>query len=115
MESRNWSDRLPITSPRTTRKRARKFGGSGYEGFSLVARPVYGQGLVFVAGTADQGHRHVFYAIRPDGRGEVTQTKMAWSLTRAVPPCPVASTDRERALPGQRPRHCHVPRCYERP
>ncbi len=30
----------------------------------------------------------MFYAIRPDSRGEVTQTKVAWSLTQAVPHVP---------------------------
>lgn len=61
---------------------------SGYDGFSLVARPVYGHGLVFVIGTEEQATRSVLHALRPDGRGELADTQFAWSLRQAVPHVP---------------------------
>ncbi len=60
---------------------------SGYDGFSLVARPVYGHGLVFVIGTVD-ATRPVLYAIRPQARGKVTEKHLAWRLAHGVPHVP---------------------------
>jgi outer membrane protein assembly factor BamB len=55
---------------------------SSYDGYSLVPRPVFGHGLVFIC----SGYNNpVLYAIRPDGRGDVTDTHVAWSLAQAVP------------------------------
>ena len=53
-----------------------------YDGYSEVPRPVYGQGLVFVSSGYDSP---VMYAIRPDGRGDVTDTHVAWTLSKAAP------------------------------
>ena len=53
-----------------------------YDGYSEVPRPVYGQGLVFVSSGYDSP---VLYAIRPDGRGDVTETHVAWTTTKAAP------------------------------
>lgn len=53
-----------------------------YDGYSEVPRPVYGQGLVFICSGYDNP---MLYAIRPDGRGDVTDTHVAWSLTKAAP------------------------------
>ncbi len=50
--------------------------------FSNSSRPVYGQGLVFVC-TAYGGTRML--AVRPDGRGDVTATHVAWELQRSTP------------------------------
>ncbi len=48
-----------------------------YTGYSVVPRPVFGQGLVFVCtGYDDPG----LYAIRPDGTGDVTDTHVAWTV-----------------------------------
>jgi len=53
-----------------------------YDGFSLVPRPVYGLGLVFIC----SGYgAPVLYAIRPDGKGDVTKSHVAWSVRRGVP------------------------------
>jgi outer membrane protein assembly factor BamB len=53
-----------------------------YDGYSLVPRPVFGKGLVFVC----SGYNNpVLYAIRPDGHGDVSDTHVAWSLTQSVP------------------------------
>jgi outer membrane protein assembly factor BamB len=58
---------------------------STYDGYSLVPRPVYGHGLLFICSGFN---RPVLYAIRPDGRGDVTSTHVAWSLVRAAPLTP---------------------------
>ena len=59
-----------------------------YDGYSEVPRPVYGLGLVFISSGYDSP---VLYAIRPDGRGDVTDTHVAWTLSKAAPlnPSPV--------------------------
>jgi outer membrane protein assembly factor BamB len=53
-----------------------------YEGYSVVPRPVYGQGLVFVSSGYDSPQ---LLAIRPDGKGDVTNTHIAWRLKRDAP------------------------------
>lgn len=58
----------------------------GYrDGFSNVPRPVYGNGLVYIA-TGFQVPS--LLAIRPDGRGDVTRTHIAWTLRRGAPHTP---------------------------
>jgi outer membrane protein assembly factor BamB len=49
------------------------------EGYSVVPRPVFGHGLVFVSSGFD---RPVVMAIRPDGAGDVTDTHVAWRHTK---------------------------------
>jgi outer membrane protein assembly factor BamB len=53
-----------------------------YDGYSEVPRPVYGEGLVFISSGYDSP---VLYAIRPDGRGDVSDTHVAWTLAKAAP------------------------------
>ena len=55
----------------------------GYNGFSEAARPVYAHGIVFVSGMEKVSHP-MFYAIRPDARGRITVTQLAWKLSRGV-------------------------------
>jgi outer membrane protein assembly factor BamB len=50
--------------------------------FSSSTRPVVGHGLVFYASGFDRGH---LIALRPDGRGDVTNTHVVWRVTRGVP------------------------------
>lgn len=60
-----------------------------YTGFSNVPRPVFANGLVYVC----SGYfAHELMAIRPDGRGDVTATHVAWKFKKGVPniPSPVA-------------------------
>ncbi len=59
-----------------------------YDGFSLVPRPVYGLGLVYVCSGFNSP---VLYAIRPNGRGNLAGSHLAWSLSKGVPfnPSPV--------------------------
>lgn len=55
----------------------------GYgEGYSLVPRPVFGNGLLFVPTGFDSPK---LLAIRPTGKGDITDTAIAWSTERAAP------------------------------
>jgi outer membrane protein assembly factor BamB len=65
----------------------------GYpEGFSNVPRPVYGAGLVFITTGFQQPS---LLAVRPDGKGDVTKTHVAWTLSRGAPltPSPLLAGD----------------------
>jgi outer membrane protein assembly factor BamB len=55
------------------------------DGFSNVPRPVFGQGLVYIA-TGFQVPS--LMAVRADGSGDVTRTHVAWTLTRGAPYTP---------------------------
>jgi len=62
------------------------------EGFSNVPRPVFGHGLVFITTGFQQPE---LLAIRPDGKGDVTKTHVAWKLARGAPltPSPIIVGD----------------------
>ena len=53
-----------------------------YEGFSNVPRPVYGHGLVYVTSGF---YNPVLFAVRPNGRGDVTESHVVWSSSRGIP------------------------------
>jgi outer membrane protein assembly factor BamB len=53
-----------------------------HNGFSLVPRPVYGHGLVFLVTDHDQPE---LWAVRPDGTGDVTKTHIVWTCGKATP------------------------------
>ena len=55
------------------------------EGFSNVPTPVYGDGLVFICTGFQQPS---LLAVRLDGRGDVTKSKVAWKLDRGAPLTP---------------------------
>jgi len=55
------------------------------DGFSNVPRPVFGEGLVFIATGFNQPS---LLAVRPDGRGDVTRSHVAWRLSRGAPLTP---------------------------
>jgi outer membrane protein assembly factor BamB len=55
------------------------------DGFSNVPRPVYGQGLVFIATGFNEP---ALIAVRPDGKGDITTTHVAWKLERGAPLTP---------------------------
>ena len=57
-----------------------------YTGYSVIPRPVYGNGLVFVCTGFDPPPS--LLAIRPGGQGDVTGTNVAWSTRKAVPLTP---------------------------
>jgi outer membrane protein assembly factor BamB len=56
-----------------------------YNGYSIVPRPIFVHGLVYVSSGFD---RPIAMAIRPDGRGDVTDTHVAWSLPKGAPKTP---------------------------
>jgi outer membrane protein assembly factor BamB len=62
------------------------------DGFSNVPRPVFANGLVLITTGFQQPS---LLAVRPDGKGDVTRTHIAWRLTRGVPftPSPIAVGD----------------------
>jgi outer membrane protein assembly factor BamB len=62
------------------------------DGFSNVPRPVFGQGLVFIATGFQQPS---LIAVRPDGSGDVTRSHVAWTLRRGAPltPSPILVGD----------------------
>ncbi len=62
------------------------------EGFSNVPRPVFGNGLLYICTGYMQPH---LVAIRPDGKGDVTETHAAWRFKKSVPamPSPVLIED----------------------
>lgn len=64
-----------------------------YPGFSNVPRPVFGNGLVYVC--TGFGKPEI-WAIRPGGRGDVTQSHVAWKMLKGAPakPSPVLVGDR---------------------
>ncbi len=55
------------------------------EGYSVIPRPVFGHGLLFVSSGYD---RPVAMAVRPGGKGDVTETHVAWSVTKGAPNTP---------------------------
>lgn len=55
------------------------------EGFSNVPRPVYGDGLVFICTGFQQAS---LLAVRLDGKGDITKSKVVWKLDRGVPLTP---------------------------
>ncbi len=52
------------------------------EGYSVVPRPIYAHGLVFLSSGYN---KPVAYAIKPDGKGDVTSTHVAWTEDKRVP------------------------------
>jgi len=62
------------------------------DGFSNVPRPLYAHGLVYICSGFFQP---VLFAVRPDGRGNVTKSHVTWSHPRAVPltPSPIVVGD----------------------
>ena len=51
-------------------------------GYSVVPRPVYANGLVYVSSGYD---RPVLYAVRPNGSGDVSGTHVAWKTDKNAP------------------------------
>ena len=58
-----------------------RYGG----GYSVVPRPVFAQGLLFIA---TGFNRADLLAIGPDGEGDVTDTHIAWRTTKGAPLTP---------------------------
>ncbi len=56
-----------------------------YVGYSVVPKPSYHRGLVFISTSFDSSK---MLAIRPTGRGVVTDTHVEWQLDRNIPKTP---------------------------
>ncbi|CAN5203687.1 PQQ-like beta-propeller repeat protein [soil metagenome] len=56
-----------------------------YDGYSVVPRPAFAHGLVYISTGYDSPSA---LAIRPDGRGDVTDTHVAWRTTKRAPLTP---------------------------
>ena len=55
------------------------------EGYSVVPRPVFSHGLLFLSSGFDKPS---LLAIRPDGQGDVTDTHIAWRIDKGAPNTP---------------------------
>jgi outer membrane protein assembly factor BamB len=55
------------------------------EGYSVVPRPVFGQGLLFISTAFDSPE---VIAIRPDGQRDITDTHVVWKLAKGAPKTP---------------------------
>ncbi len=53
-----------------------------YSGWSMVPRPLFGHGLVFLINDYE---RPELWAVRPDGQGDVTDSHVAWTIRRGMP------------------------------
>ena len=64
-----------------------------FQGYSLVPRPVYGDGLLYLSTGFDSPK---LLAIRADGKGDVTDTHVAWTVSKNAPnsPSPLLLGDR---------------------
>lgn len=56
-----------------------------YRGYSVIPRPVYGHGLVILSSGYDAPS---LLAIRPDGKGDVTDSHVAWTVRSGAPHTP---------------------------
>lgn len=65
-------------------KDGRELWRVGYgEGYSVVPRPVYAHGLLYLSSSFDKA---TFYAIKPDGaKGDATATNVAWTVAKGAP------------------------------
>ena len=56
-----------------------------HDGYSVIPKPVFGHGLVFLSTGYDSP---IVLAIRPAGRGDVTDSHVAWSMKEGAPHTP---------------------------
>lgn len=56
-----------------------------YDGYSVIPQPVFGHGLVLLSTGYDSP---TLLAIRPDGKGDVTDTHVEWELKTGAPHTP---------------------------
>lgn len=56
-----------------------------FDGYSVIPRPVFGHGFLFIGTGFDSP---TVMAVRPDGTGDVTSTHVAWTVRRGAPKTP---------------------------
>lgn len=85
---------------------------SGYgSGYSVIPRPVYGLGMIFIGSGYNTPS---VFAIRVDGKGDVTDSHVVWSTAKGGAAHAVAAFGGGRTLHGLRPRHCQLHGCQVR-
>lgn len=55
------------------------------EGYSVIPKPVFGHGMIYLSSGYD---KPILLAIRVDGKGDVTDTHIAWKLEKGAPHTP---------------------------
>ncbi len=63
-----------------------------YSGYSVIPKPVYHNGLVFLSTSYDTPS---MLAIDPTGKGDVTETHLKWSITKNAPHTPSMLADEQ--------------------
>lgn len=58
---------------------------AGYQGYSVIPRPVHGHGMIFLSSGYDSPS---VYAVKLGGSGDVTKSHIAWSLRKGAPHMP---------------------------
>lgn len=58
---------------------------AGYEGYSVVPKPAYGDGLLFISSSFDTPE---VLAIDPSGKGDLTESHVKWIETKYAPKTP---------------------------
>ncbi len=66
-------------------KDGEKIWSVGYNGYSVIPRPVFAEGLLFLSTSYD---KPVAMAVSPEGKGNLTATNIAWQNRRAAPHTP---------------------------
>ena len=56
-----------------------------YKGYSVIPRPVFGHGMLFLSTSYDSASA---LAIKADGKGDVTETHLAWTIKKGAPHTP---------------------------
>jgi outer membrane protein assembly factor BamB len=56
-----------------------------YRGWSVTPRPLFGHGLLFIIIDYDNPE---LWAVKPGGRGDLTETAVAWTITKGMPQKP---------------------------
>src|SRR5204862_2808699 len=82
------SDEVSALDPKT----GKEIWTVNYTGYSVIPRPVYGHGMIFLSSGYDSP---TLLAIRADGTGDVTKTHVAWKLRQGAPhtPSPLLAGD----------------------
>src|SRR6185436_942346 len=85
----NLAERVVAFDPQTGKELWSARQGNNY---AQVPRPVFGHGLVFVCGGYFEP---VLQAIRPSGKGDVSETHVAWTFRKGIPqnPSPLLAGD----------------------
>jgi outer membrane protein assembly factor BamB len=58
---------------------------AAYDGYSVIPRPVFGHGMIFISCGYDSP---IIYAVKVDGKGDVTKSHIAWTLAKGAPHTP---------------------------